>query len=256
LTIAKVGVLVGGPDWPTSVLCGILRLEVIQIMIGTIPVICVIFPTCVSGALMYMTGMTTDTGNPQYVWAGMAFALVTAFSTCVQFGALLIATFYIEFTTSQRSDELALIPIDEEVKEADERDEAFHRCYGEVTQWRVMPLWPKIMLQASLVCTIASSYMSLLFAGLCFEEHALTDTIEDNLGGEWHTIIKPLGWVVIGLFVVAIVFFMIFSSWGKKKAREKLRGDTLAPEAAGVNDGADTPLLQYADAAASVDAVL
>jgi len=225
-------------------------------MIGTIPVICVIFPTCVSGTLSYMMGMKTESGNPEYVWASMAFVLVTAFSTCVQFGALIIATFYIEFTTSQRSDELALIPVDEEVKEADERDEAFHKCYGEVTQWHSMPLWPKIMLQASLVCTVASSYMSLLFSSQCFEKHALTDTIEENLGGEWHTIIKPLGWVVIGLFIAAIVFLMLFSSWGKKKAREKLRGDTLAPEVTGVSDGADAPLLQHADAAESGDDVI
>lgn len=136
--------------------------------------------------------------------------------TCFQpLSFQIIATFYIEFTTSQRSDELALIPVDEEVKEADERDEAFHKCYGEVTQWHSMPLWPKIMLQASLVCTVASSYMSLLFSSQCFEKHALTDTIEENLGGEWHTIIKPLGWVVIGLFIAAIVFLMLFSSWGK-----------------------------------------
>merc|ERR1712194_497487 len=87
LTIAKVGVLVGGPDWPTSVLCGILRLELLQIVIGTIPVICVILPTCVSGAFLYMTGMETETGNPQYPWASTVFAIVTAFSTMIQFGA-------------------------------------------------------------------------------------------------------------------------------------------------------------------------
>ncbi len=32
-------ILTGGPDWPTSVLCGVLRLPLIPIQIGTSPII-------------------------------------------------------------------------------------------------------------------------------------------------------------------------------------------------------------------------
>jgi len=244
LTIAKVGVLVGGPDWPTSVLCGILRLELLQIVIGTIPVICVILPTCVSGALMYMSGIDSENGNPKYPLASTVCAIVTAFSTIIQFGALLVATFYIEFTTSECADELALVPIDEEVKKADERDLAANKCYSDVTQWHLVPLSRKIMLQASLACIVASTYMSLLIPEFCFEVHGLTDTIGENLGGQWYKIIKPLGWVVLGLFIASMCFLQLFTSWGKGKAAEKLAGDILATPTAEIEiEDARTPLL-------------
>ena len=48
--------------------------------------------------------------------------------------------------------------------------------------------------------------MSILFSSKCFEVHGLTDTIKGNLGVKWHNIIKPLSWVVLGVFVAVIVF--------------------------------------------------
>merc|ERR1740129_2134093 len=38
LDAGKVAVLVGGPDWPTSVTCGILKLNIPQMILGTCPV--------------------------------------------------------------------------------------------------------------------------------------------------------------------------------------------------------------------------
>merc|ERR1712238_315662 len=35
--IAKVSILVGGPDWPTSVLCGIMDLPLLPVLFGTLP---------------------------------------------------------------------------------------------------------------------------------------------------------------------------------------------------------------------------
>lgn len=100
------------------------------------------------------------------------------------------------------------------------------------------------MLQASLVCIVASSYISLFFAANCFEVHVLTDTIEENLGGKVHNIVKPLGWVVLGLFIAAMVFLKIFTSWAKGKAAEKLSGDMYSPLTAEMeNEDVSTPLL-------------
>jgi len=53
LKIDKVAILVAGPDWPTSVLCGILRLNVPAMLLGTLPVILVsIIPQVLVGALL------------------------------------------------------------------------------------------------------------------------------------------------------------------------------------------------------------
>src|SRR6056300_2102000 len=72
LSIPKVAILIGGPDWPTSVLCGIMRLSLPQIILGTTPGVFLILPTCVTGALLYMASLKDESGNPKFSWAGTA----------------------------------------------------------------------------------------------------------------------------------------------------------------------------------------
>ena len=45
LGMGKVMILIGGPDWPTSVLTGILNLSYVQMLIGSLPVILLTGPT-------------------------------------------------------------------------------------------------------------------------------------------------------------------------------------------------------------------
>ena len=59
LSMAKCSILIGGPDWPTSVLCGILKLDLIPILIGTLPILILITPTVLSGLFVYL-GQTKD----------------------------------------------------------------------------------------------------------------------------------------------------------------------------------------------------
>merc|ERR550532_2741248 len=49
----KVVILCGGPDWPTSVLAGILRLSLVQCEIGTLPIITYIAPLSLTGSFYY-----------------------------------------------------------------------------------------------------------------------------------------------------------------------------------------------------------
>lgn len=60
MTLPKVSILVGGPDWPTSVLAGILDCSLLQCLIGTIP--CVFQASCavISGAMLSRTGIPYD----------------------------------------------------------------------------------------------------------------------------------------------------------------------------------------------------
>merc|ERR1712136_321499 len=50
LGVQKVLILCGGPDWPTSVLTGILRLPVGQMLIGTLPCFILLMPAVLAGA--------------------------------------------------------------------------------------------------------------------------------------------------------------------------------------------------------------
>ena len=50
LSIGKVSILCGGPDWPTSVLAGILRLSLLECEIGTLPIIFFVGACSMSGS--------------------------------------------------------------------------------------------------------------------------------------------------------------------------------------------------------------
>jgi len=55
-TMGKIAILCGGPDWPTSVMAGIMRLSLLEMEVGTIPIIFFIGPCCLSGAFYVRSG--------------------------------------------------------------------------------------------------------------------------------------------------------------------------------------------------------
>mmetsp|Transcript_20090 Transcript_20090/g.29612 ORF Transcript_20090/g.29612 Transcript_20090/m.29612 type:complete len:857 (+) Transcript_20090:192-2762(+) len=218
LGIAKVSILVGGPDWPTSVLCGIMGLELIPILIGTLPIIFLITPTLLTGSFTYMSSVRLDDGQLEFPWAGTVATICAALTAFVQFGSMVVAAYFLEQTVTTRQDELDAMPIDQEVKDADERGEAIDTAYDEVTQWRSLPALAKGVLGASLATMITSCYMVQLFADLCFTEYQLTYTIEQHLDGDWKNLVKPLGIVANCLLLGSVVLLYGFRSWAMRKA--------------------------------------
>ena len=202
-------------DWPTSVLCGIMRLSLPQILLGTLPVYFLVTPTCLTGALLYMSSLETETGNPEFPWAGTVSAITTSLTALVSFGSLIVAAYYLEQAAGKNAPALEAIPDDLEVKEADEKDAQLKKCYHDVTQWDLVPILAKQLLHMALVCIITSSYMVMIVPNLCFVPHSLTDSIDENLGGNALNLFLPLGWVVIGLFGTSIILIYLFQSWGK-----------------------------------------
>ena len=68
LTTAKVSILVGGPDWPTSVLTGILKLPAAGMQIGTLPVptpilIPILIKLLIPILILILNNTNTNTGN-------------------------------------------------------------------------------------------------------------------------------------------------------------------------------------------------
>jgi len=56
LSLGKVAILCGGPDWPTSVLAGLLGLSLFQCELGTAPIVLFITPCALSGSLYLKKG--------------------------------------------------------------------------------------------------------------------------------------------------------------------------------------------------------
>lgn len=219
-SIAKVAILVGGPDWPTSVLCGLMRLELYPILLGTTPVFFLILPTLLTGSFTYMASLKTESGAPEFPYAAVLATVFAAVTAIVQFGAMVVAAYYLEQTTSARAEELEEIPIDEEVREREEKGEEFNRCYKEVTKWEIVPFVPKMILRISLTTMIVSCYMVQLFARSSFADYQLTYTIEENLDGDWTNILLPLGRTASLLFIVSCIQLYGYTVWASCEARK------------------------------------
>jgi hypothetical protein len=87
--LGKISLLVAGPDFPVSMLCGILKISIPQMIVGTLPVILVsIIPQTLVGALL------TKDGGDSEVW-GMVSTAVTAFAAVCQAGATFVYAFSI-----------------------------------------------------------------------------------------------------------------------------------------------------------------
>ena len=213
LGIAKVCILVGGPDWPTSVLCGIMGLPLLPILVGTLPIIFLIFPTLLTGSFTYMADVRDENGENEFAWAGTLATVFTAITALVQFGSMVVAAYYLEKVMVEKKDELELIPIDEEVKRADELDEELNKAYSEVSQWDELPTLARFILCLSLSCMIFCCYLVQLFASSCFTDYQLTYSIDTHLDGDWRNLVKPLGVVANGLLLASVVFLQLFVCW-------------------------------------------
>ena len=231
-SVDKVAILIGGPDWPTSVLCGLMKLDLFPILLGTTPVIFLILPTMLTGSFTYMAGLTTDSGQPEFPWAGALATISAALTAIVQFGSMIVAAYYLEQTASQRTEELDAIEVDEEVKVLEDKEKHLNECYREVTQWPKVPLMAKLTLQLSLATMVTCCYMVQLFSGACFADYQLTYTIDEHLDGDWKNLILPLGRVAILLFLISLLLLWAFYSWAHCEAK-KLAQATVSPE---VND--------------------
>lgn len=187
-------------------------------MLGTLPTIVLIVPSCLTGTFLYMASLTTESGNPEFPWASTLSTITATVTASVQFCSMLVAAYYLEQAADKRQDEVAAIEDDQEVKAADEKDDHLRKCYKNVTKWSAVPCMPKSILICSLISITASCFVVQLFTDMCFVDHSLTDSIEENLGGNVANLFLPLGWAAVGLFIGSMIFLGMFMSWGKVSA--------------------------------------
>lgn len=238
-TLNKVFVLVGGPDWPVSVLCGILNLNILPIMVGTIPVIILVLPCVFAGSFAYMGSMEDENGVDTYPWAGRSISLKDTYalsfkvsyasttplfadtmaavsSACVA-GVMGIFTLSaanaVKETFEKNKDKIDAIPLDEEVKMADEVAERKANAYSKAVVWSNVPFCAKVSLILSVITMILCVFMLALFTAQCFEDYDLMYTIDEHLGGKWHNLVKPMGRYALLLMLISYLFLYAFQSW-------------------------------------------
>jgi len=210
LGIDKVAILCGGPDWPTSVLTGILRLSVAKMLFGSLPVVFLVFPCVMSGAFVNNpcdcdqppcvpteqypnpTCQTpSDTKALQSLFKGMA-TVSLLLASMVQSMALFAAGYFIETAASKHRDLLLHDPAyknDPEVEAADAIDAKKKRISDAATVWQRVPAGQK--------CNLIFMFLETMFYCIAFGTVAswcfVTFDVTDSIGYTEETCEKLLG---------------------------------------------------------------
>ncbi|CAK9026573.1 Uncharacterized protein SCF082_LOCUS17562 [Durusdinium trenchii] len=208
LAMGKVAILCGGPDWPTSVLAGLLRVPLFGLdgaLIGSLPVIFLIAPVVVAGALL----LRAPEGE---FWATLStMALAVAF--LIQSAAMLGAVHFIAKTVVENEEELKKMPPDEEVLALEEVSQHKSKVRSAVNHWRNLDPVSRVMLFLASVTMTASCYLFQGFGSGCFEVFEVTDSVSTTLDGNALNLVKPLGWIGVALWGYGTVFLYVFSKY-------------------------------------------
>jgi hypothetical protein len=209
LSVPKVMILIGGPDWPTSVLTGILRLSWLQMQIGTAPIVFLIIPMVASGAFL----LKTSEGG---LWGPLTDVTI-AVAALSQIIAILLAMYYISGTAEKCYDELRAEPDDEEVAAAERADAektaltlARQSFYAEDFPW-----WMGALLMLGTLSISVCCYILIIIPSQAFLPFSLTDTVEAKLNNDLLNLVLPYGWAVIGLTTFTTVVLIVLGRWTK-----------------------------------------
>lgn len=228
MPLSKVSVLVGGPDWPTSVLCGILKLNLISVVWGTCPVIFVSTPVVLSGSFMAgpnanVAGKNDETG----IWDTLTPVMIgVAFVS--QLASAVIAVYYIQEVIYTDGEQLAAPRKEhDDVARLTKAEAQYVQAYNETLDWKTLKSRSKFPLLFITGGLLFSNFFFVFFDETCFRPFKVTGVIdfpydEGGLDGDWLNLIKPLGWVAhVAFFICALGHFAFLQRAGSA-AREKM----------------------------------
>ena len=226
-SVAKIAILCGGPDWPTSVLCGILKLDLLQIMIGTSPVLVLYLGyTTIAGALQLKIGScddSTSTNSDSSSW-GLLNSMFLALAFVSMLITSLSAVYFMEQTVMTKREELDKMPLDEEVEELDKVDRKTEEAYAHVTDWSRLSLTSKASVVVAAVSGILSCQLGVVLAQRSFESFTVSCPVAVK------DVVKPTGWLSIGLMGVCMVFTKVFNTIARANTRRRLAETESAAE--------------------------
>jgi hypothetical protein len=218
LSPGKVAILVGGPDWPTSVLCGILKLPLLPIVIGTLPIIGFITPFALTGTMMAKASEGGEHAEMYRRWG----ALMTMLSLLVS-GVLYVIMAWAFQGEIERDPEEFTRPREEDM-ELDWLDyrsaEIAKNC---PVAWNVLPRAVKVVLATGLVLILGSSHYLLIFASTSFSEFGGANADVSNL--KWFGddgIVRPPGIIALCCALASGFCLTAFKCWRKAYLRERV----------------------------------
>jgi hypothetical protein len=232
LNLSKVAILIGGPDWPTSVLCGILKINIPQMLIGTLPIVCLCAPSVLFGAFLVTPIKDENDVEGRAIWNTLS-NLMLGMSALSQMTAVCLALYFMQDKVFKFGEELSQ-PRPEHAKiiELTESEAAWNECYDDITSWRKLA-WPlKILIQFATFCMIVQGMLLSMVDSMCFRPFQVYSRIgaphdQGGLNNDVGSFILPLGRAAMGLFLFGCCAHAIFVSITSKmttKAMAEGRG--------------------------------
>jgi len=218
----KVLVLIGMPDWPISVLCGVLDLAIIPVMIGTSPEMIKILPNCMSMGFLLKSREATDMQNTFNTLYFTAFVVALLIPGSLTLGVAVLVKREIDAHKDVFDDPNSSWfrdPQEAEILLAIEKDEKEAERLQRLTSWNVQPTWVHMVMLAGAVCASLSLYMQggKPFAPFQFQDKEGLGQLPD---GKVVNLIKPAGWAIVGLAGVTTLFLAIFKLWSAVRSKQ------------------------------------
>jgi hypothetical protein len=233
LNFGKVAVLIGGPDWPVSVTCGILKINIPQMLIGTAPVMFIASPCVMAGAFLGKVTAGEDSLNS---------ALASSFiglSGLAQMGCAFLAFAQIAKVVETEGQELAKVrPEHAAVAALTAKQATESKVYRDVTKWKTLACWRKFIISFAAGAQLFSGFCFAMGGEYCFKPFSISSDInapseEQGLDGDPMNIVRTPGRMALGLFAVGTVLHIFFAKETSRLARKRL--------AQTVNDPKDAP---------------
>jgi hypothetical protein len=223
LSMGKVAILVGGPDWPTSVLTGIMRLSLIEMLVGSIPVLFVVAPIAMTSALATQSHRIDDPVKSQFfVYLSMVCAML---ASVVIACATALAGYYVQDVMDKHKREIEdgdweKDPQEEEVLESVKLAEDAEKAFNKRTAWELLPISIRCLLLGGSLLGSAAIYLLLVPVGSerAFQRFTLNDHLSDLQGG-LTGLINPLGWLCIYIESALCLVALVFEAWYRFSAR-------------------------------------
>mmetsp|Transcript_16658 Transcript_16658/g.41232 ORF Transcript_16658/g.41232 Transcript_16658/m.41232 type:complete len:622 (+) Transcript_16658:2185-4050(+) len=159
LSFGKCSILCGGPDWPTSVLCGILRVSLRQILLGTLPIFIFVAPTVMTGAFKRKT-------DKIYVTLTSLLFLFSVLLAC----AMGVAACYAIQEVIDNHGPLMTVPLSshQELHWMDWKNAKRRKIYDKYTEWSRLPIALKIIILFGFLCMSFQCYVFFWLDSDCF----------------------------------------------------------------------------------------
>jgi len=199
---AKSAVLCGGPDWPTSVLTGILNLRLVDMLLGSLPVVFLIAPCCVAAAYILRASHEDFNERKQAQYRAMANVSL-ALSAILQGCASVLATLYIQAAMHKSEDGAWTDPQEGEILEEIKADNLAAEEFAERTRWENLK-WSRGILVLGSLLSCVSVALLLNHRAPPFKNFDITDKVS-NLDGGVLSVVNPSGWYVLGLMAAQFI---------------------------------------------------